>query len=754
MVNEIEKNKNNNKFYKAIEKLNYKKHNKFYLYDDDGKLFINDNQLVIMTTEYYKKLFSDQNILRKNKNESPWIGEANKLKNPITTIEVNMSIQKLKNGKAPGKDGIFTDFIKYAGNDFYENLSMQYNKIFEYHKSINSLTETLIIPINKPNKPKLVENTRPIQLLSVLRKILSRILLMRLQDKILQYVNISQRGFKPHSSTTDIIWTYRWLFSVMEKFKVDFSIIGIDFSRAYDCINIKLLLHIFENVIKIELDELRILKYLITGVTAYIKINKTIGGGFGFNTGIPQGDSLSPCLWIVYLQYILNDYYEKKSFKWNFHNEYADDVDWIRIHNKSDLNKNNDGIKKIFNEELEEINTNLFSSFSMGNLKLNLNKTENYFLSNPKNKNNSYVKKLGTIINVQADITNRINLCSIAFKNLYKCWTNNKYIKLKSKLKIYNIYIKSILLYNACCLTAPKVIINKMNTIHRKHLRIMMEIFYPNIITNDELYKQTNTISITDEIFIMRWKYLGNILREKNNHICFNIMQNYFENESKNKKFKGRKITLAKQLSMDMQLINLTLNNLNDFKTLTLKANDKKTWKNFMDELYQKYVEQQLFKQQTVLLKRKNCYKNDNNNNNTNNTNINIENDNDNNKKNNSNDNDNNNEIMNEIINTQLKKRKLDKNDITNKYLNNNTNLFVHKEKNNNNNNINNNNNNNKNKRKRNYLTVEEQNENKIMKQNDSKKRKWSIERRIKFEEAKKLKKSDFDSKRLFDMLF
>jgi hypothetical protein len=40
------------------------------------------------------------------------------------------------------------------------------------------------------------------------------------------------------------------------------------------------------------------------------------------------------------------------------------------------------------------------------------------------------------------------------------------------------------------------------------------------------------------------------------------------------------------------------------------------------------------------------------------------------------------------------------------------------------------------------------------MKQNDSKKRKWSIERWIKFEEAKKLKKSDFDSKRLFDMLF
>ena len=54
------------------------------------------------------------------------------------------------------------------------------------------------------------------------------------------------------------------------------------------------------------------------------------------DTGIPQGDSLSPCLWIVYLQCILNDYLEKKSFKWNYHTEYADDVDWIRVHNKKD----------------------------------------------------------------------------------------------------------------------------------------------------------------------------------------------------------------------------------------------------------------------------------------------------------------------------------------------------------------------------------------------------------------------------------
>ena len=58
------------------------------------------------------------------------------------------------------------------------------------------------------------------------------------------------------------------------KFKVDFSIIGIDFSRAYDCINTKLLLYIFQYIIQIDIDELRILKFLISGACCCIYKNK------------------------------------------------------------------------------------------------------------------------------------------------------------------------------------------------------------------------------------------------------------------------------------------------------------------------------------------------------------------------------------------------------------------------------------------------------------------------------------------------
>ena len=51
---------------------------------------------------------------------------------------------------------------------------------------------------------------------------------------------------------------------------------------------------------------------------------------------------------------------DKKSFnKWSLHTEYADDVDWIQIHDKKDIIDNKSIIEQFFNDELNEINSNI-----------------------------------------------------------------------------------------------------------------------------------------------------------------------------------------------------------------------------------------------------------------------------------------------------------------------------------------------------------------------------------------------------------
>ena len=65
----------------------------------------------------------------------------------------------------------------------------------------------------------------------------------------------------------------------------------------------KIITTYFENINKNDIDVIRILNFLITGIKAFIRIKNVVGTGFDFGTGIPQGDSLSPCLWIFHLQF-------------------------------------------------------------------------------------------------------------------------------------------------------------------------------------------------------------------------------------------------------------------------------------------------------------------------------------------------------------------------------------------------------------------------------------------------------------------
>ena len=63
--------------------------------------------------------------------------------------------------------------------------------------------------VTKPGKPK--PNLRPIILLNTLRKVLSLITLDRIRPSIKKYLSHSQSGFRPEQSTSDVVWTHRWL---------------------------------------------------------------------------------------------------------------------------------------------------------------------------------------------------------------------------------------------------------------------------------------------------------------------------------------------------------------------------------------------------------------------------------------------------------------------------------------------------------------------------------------------------------------
>ncbi|GFR97492.1 very-long-chain enoyl-CoA reductase [Elysia marginata] len=101
-------------------------------------------------------------------------------------------------------------------------------------------------------------------------------------------------------------------------------------SSAFDTIDRHLLPNILKNVIRE--DEQRIIRYLLSNTELSIKLKgSSRTESFKSNIGTPQGDSLIPVLFIVYLEHALKNIRKIETLytQNTFELAYADDVDFV-----------------------------------------------------------------------------------------------------------------------------------------------------------------------------------------------------------------------------------------------------------------------------------------------------------------------------------------------------------------------------------------------------------------------------------------
>ncbi|KDO18263.1 hypothetical protein SPRG_21568 [Saprolegnia parasitica CBS 223.65] len=89
-----------------------------------------------------------------------------------------------------------------------------------------------------PNKPQGVcSSLRPMVLLNCILKAVSVMVLKRIQPKLDEQIGAYQSGFRPGRSTADVVWSHKWCVARIRQYKEQFSILGIDVSRAFDSID-------------------------------------------------------------------------------------------------------------------------------------------------------------------------------------------------------------------------------------------------------------------------------------------------------------------------------------------------------------------------------------------------------------------------------------------------------------------------------------------------------------------------------------
>ena len=226
------------------------------------------------------------------------------MKTPFNIEEIKQAVEKLKNNKSPGKDKIKAEQIK-PPKILYKIIADMFNHMAKTGKYPIELTEGLIIPIQKQGKQKgKIENLRPITLLNQIRKILSIVMLNRINSRIDNEINITQTAYRSGRSVTENVFTFKILAEkAISTSNNEINVTLFDMSKAFDTVNRPSLMQDLKKVLGE--DELHILSIMINEVQIQIKTKTKLGRKFQTNNGIPQGDCLSPILFTLYLSKIL-----------------------------------------------------------------------------------------------------------------------------------------------------------------------------------------------------------------------------------------------------------------------------------------------------------------------------------------------------------------------------------------------------------------------------------------------------------------
>ena len=193
-------------------------------------------------------------------------------------------------------------------------------------------------------------------------------------------------------------------------------------------------------------------------------------------------------------------------------------------------------------------------------------------------------KLLGSLMCSVKDIERRIILGNSAFSTFQNVWQKRRLISTSKLLKVYDAQVGSVLLYNAGCWAVPQHIIEKVNITHRRHLRAILNIKWPNRISNEKLYQMTNSEPMSNRIDRDRWRFFGHVLRSTEN--TPSMLALYFAVECMSK-MKGRlgrhRINLFTLLKKDLILLlrnfDIKLNSLRDIYYLRELAANRNNWR-------------------------------------------------------------------------------------------------------------------------------------------------------------------------------
>lgn len=498
---------------------------------------------------------------------------------PPTLEEVKNTLRQLKNNKSPGPDNLPAELFKYAAEPLADELTPMLRHIWETNNIPNEWKKGTIVTIPKKGDISLCKNWRGITLLNTINKVLALIILQRITPYVETILRKEQAGFRTNRSCADHVTTLRILIEQSVEFNSPLYLLFVDFERAFDTVSREALWASL-NCRRFPEKIVHLIRELYTDDVCAVRFNGKESQPFSIETGVRQGCVLSPTLFLILLDCVMEQTNSDSPFgiQWNLLErlndiDYADDI-CLLAHRHSDMQA------KLFH---------LAKNAEKVGMKINIKKTK---LMRVAAANNLPIHLNGVVINEvvsfcylgstltvdggsDKDINDRINKARSAFQSLYKIWRSSN-ITRKTKLRIFNSSVTSVLLYGCTTWRLTQESLRKLQSFTNRCLRQILQIFWPYWVTNEQLLELANLNSIENELKKRKWKWIGHTLRKPPHEISRAVM----EWNPQGQRGPGRpRLTWIRNIKNDYEDIGMTWNQV---KSL---ANDRKRWKEFVGAL-------------------------------------------------------------------------------------------------------------------------------------------------------------------------
>ena len=308
------------------------------------------------------------------------------------------------------------------------------------------------------------------------------------------------------------------LSSVVARREFEYSKMNIDMSAAFNTICRQTTINLLIDA-GCSRDDIRLVQYLLSNTKLTVTVNRSVSSEFTINIGAYQGDSLAGKVFTLNLAGALNHIRAVIGATTPSPNPpisdrgiplesaYADDAEL--------LDENGENLEKILN-----ISKDILQDWSLFVnddktvfTRVYLAETDELDSHNNKIRGNEVWRDsvlLGSKLDSELDIKNRINKANVAFHTYKKVWLNSS-VKISEarKIKLYEALVTSVLLYNCSSWAVPEKVFNSVDILQRKHLRQILRIYWPTVIKNSDLYKRCGVRPLTERIHESRWKMLG-----------------------------------------------------------------------------------------------------------------------------------------------------------------------------------------------------------------------------------------------------